>query len=148
MWKMILCVGFFVCGSGVSCPIVSDRLCVGVCSRLSSTLSQNANISPTHSLTNRQTHKIHACLTKLIFRFPFIRNWWCCLILPVVFCCLFHVFRPEVYENCRQIVIRDGRHPAIDLLMGENNQYVPNITELQVCLYTHPHLQTYCECIQ
>ncbi|CAG07808.1 unnamed protein product, partial [Tetraodon nigroviridis] len=39
--------------------------------------------------------------------------------------------RPEVSENCRQIVIRDGRHPAIDLLMGENNQYVPNVTELQ-----------------
>ncbi|XP_040899208.1 DNA mismatch repair protein Msh3 isoform X2 [Toxotes jaculatrix] len=39
--------------------------------------------------------------------------------------------RPEVYENQRQIVIRDGRHPAIDLLMGEHNQYVPNHTELQ-----------------
>uniref|UniRef100_A0A672J4Y0 DNA mismatch repair protein MSH3 n=1 Tax=Salarias fasciatus TaxID=181472 RepID=A0A672J4Y0_SALFA len=31
----------------------------------------------------------------------------------------------------RQIVIRDGRHPAIDLLMGEQSQYVPNHTELQ-----------------
>ncbi|KAM3867439.1 DNA mismatch repair protein Msh3 [Diretmus argenteus] len=39
--------------------------------------------------------------------------------------------RPEVCENQRQIVIRDGRHPAIDLLMGEQNQYVPNHTELQ-----------------
>uniref|UniRef100_A0A4W6CBH1 DNA mismatch repair protein MSH3 n=1 Tax=Lates calcarifer TaxID=8187 RepID=A0A4W6CBH1_LATCA len=39
--------------------------------------------------------------------------------------------RPEVCENQRQIMIRDGRHPAIDLLMGEHNQYVPNQTELQ-----------------
>uniref|UniRef100_A0A674P0D5 MutS homolog 3 (E. coli) n=1 Tax=Takifugu rubripes TaxID=31033 RepID=A0A674P0D5_TAKRU len=39
--------------------------------------------------------------------------------------------RPEVSKHRRQIVIRDGRHPAIDLLMGENNQYVPNVTELQ-----------------
>ncbi|KAM3611235.1 uncharacterized protein V6R79_015340 [Siganus canaliculatus] len=39
--------------------------------------------------------------------------------------------RPEVCGNQRQIVIRDGRHPAIDLLMGEHNQFVPNQTELQ-----------------
>ncbi|XP_049907976.1 DNA mismatch repair protein Msh3 [Epinephelus moara] len=39
--------------------------------------------------------------------------------------------RPEVCEGQCQIVIRDGRHPAIDLLMGEHNQYVPNHTELQ-----------------
>ncbi|XP_071339367.1 DNA mismatch repair protein Msh3 isoform X2 [Trachinotus anak] len=39
--------------------------------------------------------------------------------------------RPEVCENRCQIMIRDGRHPAIDLLMGENNQYVPNHTQLQ-----------------
>nr|XP_020503102.1 DNA mismatch repair protein Msh3 [Labrus bergylta] len=39
--------------------------------------------------------------------------------------------RPEVCEGQHQIVIRDGRHPAIDLLMGEQNQYVPNLTELQ-----------------
>ncbi|KAM6943821.1 DNA mismatch repair protein Msh3 isoform 2-T2 [Lycodopsis pacificus] len=39
--------------------------------------------------------------------------------------------RPEVCEGERQIMIRDGRHPAIDLLMGEHNQYVPNLTELQ-----------------
>uniref|UniRef100_A0AAQ5ZM00 DNA mismatch repair protein MSH3 n=1 Tax=Amphiprion ocellaris TaxID=80972 RepID=A0AAQ5ZM00_AMPOC len=39
--------------------------------------------------------------------------------------------RPEVCENQHQIIIRDGRHPAIDLLMGEHNQYVPNNTELQ-----------------
>ncbi|XP_054466758.1 DNA mismatch repair protein Msh3 isoform X2 [Anoplopoma fimbria] len=38
---------------------------------------------------------------------------------------------PEVCEGQRQIMIRDGRHPAIDLLMGEHHQYVPNLTELQ-----------------
>ncbi|XP_028434901.1 DNA mismatch repair protein Msh3 isoform X2 [Perca flavescens] len=39
--------------------------------------------------------------------------------------------RPEVCVSQRQIMIRDGRHPAIDVLMGEHNQYVPNLTELQ-----------------
>ncbi|KAF7653579.1 hypothetical protein LDENG_00081240 [Lucifuga dentata] len=39
--------------------------------------------------------------------------------------------RPEVCQSQHQILIRDGRHPAIDLLMGEHNQYVPNHTELQ-----------------
>uniref|UniRef100_A0A672ZI33 DNA mismatch repair protein MSH3 n=1 Tax=Sphaeramia orbicularis TaxID=375764 RepID=A0A672ZI33_9TELE len=39
--------------------------------------------------------------------------------------------RPTVCENELQIWIRDGRHPSIDLLMGEQNQYVPNHTELQ-----------------
>ncbi|XP_039658069.1 DNA mismatch repair protein Msh3 isoform X4 [Perca fluviatilis] len=39
--------------------------------------------------------------------------------------------RPEVCVGQRQIMIRDGRHPAIDVLMGEHNQYVPNLTELQ-----------------
>ncbi|KAJ8414872.1 hypothetical protein AAFF_G00023950 [Aldrovandia affinis] len=39
--------------------------------------------------------------------------------------------RPEVLEGERQIVIREGRHPVIDALMGEQDQYVPNDTELQ-----------------
>uniref|UniRef100_A0A8C6M2T8 DNA mismatch repair protein MSH3 n=1 Tax=Nothobranchius furzeri TaxID=105023 RepID=A0A8C6M2T8_NOTFU len=39
--------------------------------------------------------------------------------------------RPEVCENKQQIMITNGRHPAIDLLMGEHNQYVPNHTKLQ-----------------
>ncbi|XP_028313343.1 DNA mismatch repair protein Msh3 isoform X2 [Gouania willdenowi] len=39
--------------------------------------------------------------------------------------------RPEVCKKQHQIVIHDGKHPAIDLLMGEQNQYVPNHTELQ-----------------
>ncbi|XP_034396987.1 DNA mismatch repair protein Msh3 isoform X3 [Cyclopterus lumpus] len=39
--------------------------------------------------------------------------------------------RPEVCDGRREIMIQDGRHPAIDLLMGEHNQYVPNLTKLQ-----------------
>ncbi|TKS78307.1 DNA mismatch repair protein [Collichthys lucidus] len=39
--------------------------------------------------------------------------------------------KPEVCESQHQIMIKDGRHPVIDLLMGEHNQYVPNLTELQ-----------------
>uniref|UniRef100_A0A3Q2ZJT0 DNA mismatch repair protein MSH3 n=1 Tax=Kryptolebias marmoratus TaxID=37003 RepID=A0A3Q2ZJT0_KRYMA len=40
--------------------------------------------------------------------------------------------RPKVCGNKHRIMITDGRHPAIDLLMGEHNQYVPNHTKLQV----------------
>ncbi|KAL2092081.1 hypothetical protein ACEWY4_011879 [Coilia grayii] len=39
--------------------------------------------------------------------------------------------RPELLEAERQIVIRDGRHPVIDVLLGEQDQYVPNDTHLQ-----------------
>ncbi|KAM4579523.1 DNA mismatch repair protein Msh3 isoform 2-T2 [Fundulus diaphanus] len=39
--------------------------------------------------------------------------------------------RPKVCEKKHQIMITDGRHPAIDLLMGEHSQYVPNHTKLQ-----------------
>ncbi|XP_015245692.1 PREDICTED: DNA mismatch repair protein Msh3 [Cyprinodon variegatus] len=39
--------------------------------------------------------------------------------------------RPKVCESRQQIMITDGRHPAIDLLMGEQSQYVPNDTRLQ-----------------
>ncbi|XP_041756448.2 DNA mismatch repair protein Msh3 isoform X1 [Coregonus clupeaformis] len=39
--------------------------------------------------------------------------------------------RPVLCEGDRQIVIRDGRHPVIDLLVGEHTQYVPNNTDLQ-----------------
>uniref|UniRef100_A0A3Q3ENC7 DNA mismatch repair protein MSH3 n=1 Tax=Kryptolebias marmoratus TaxID=37003 RepID=A0A3Q3ENC7_KRYMA len=38
---------------------------------------------------------------------------------------------PKVCGNKHRIMITDGRHPAIDLLMGEHNQYVPNHTKLQ-----------------
>uniref|UniRef100_A0A8C7CFH7 DNA mismatch repair protein MSH3 n=1 Tax=Oncorhynchus kisutch TaxID=8019 RepID=A0A8C7CFH7_ONCKI len=46
--------------------------------------------------------------------------------------CLFSLAEVAKQRNYyRQIVIRDGRHPVIDLLMGEHTQYVPNNTELQ-----------------
>ena len=66
-----------------------------------------------------------------------------CVFVPNVLS-VFSVFRPEVCENQRQILIRDGRHPAIDLLMGEHNQYVPNLTELQV----HKHTQAHSQCFE
>ena len=73
-----------------------------------------------------------------------------CASLRMSECVLLHVwllvlsvFRPEVCESQRRIGIRDGRHPAIDLLMGEHNQYVPNHTELQVHLHTHTHTHTH-----
>lgn len=55
------------------------------------------------------------------------------------------MFRPEVCQSQPQILIRDGRHPAIDLLMGEQNQYVPNNTELQVHTATHTRPQAHSE---
>ncbi|KAG7281483.1 hypothetical protein CRUP_012426, partial [Coryphaenoides rupestris] len=39
--------------------------------------------------------------------------------------------RPEMCDSRCHIMIRDGRNPAIDLLMGEQGQYVPNHTDLQ-----------------
>lgn len=53
--------------------------------------------------------------------------------------------RPLVRSSEQQIIIRDGKHPIIDLLMGEQNQYVPNDTELQgdgrrVMIITGPNM--------
>ncbi|KAG9354370.1 hypothetical protein JZ751_001077, partial [Albula glossodonta] len=53
--------------------------------------------------------------------------------------------RPKVVEGKTQIVIREGRHPVIDVLMGEQDQYVPNDTELQgdgkrVMIITGPNM--------
>lgn len=42
------------------------------------------------------------------------------------------VCRPEVLEQENHIVIREGRHPVINMLMAEQDQYVPNDTDLQV----------------
>ncbi|XP_072289429.1 DNA mismatch repair protein Msh3 isoform X2 [Eucyclogobius newberryi] len=39
--------------------------------------------------------------------------------------------RPVVSSSELKIIIRNGRHPIIDRLMGEQSQYVPNDTELQ-----------------
>ena len=55
-------------------------------------------------------------------------------------------------ESRCQIVIKDGRNPSIDLLMGEHNQYVPNHTDLQVHSHAHTrshtltHTDTYTKC--
>ncbi|XP_058842608.1 DNA mismatch repair protein Msh3-like [Acipenser ruthenus] len=53
--------------------------------------------------------------------------------------------RPVVLEDERQIIIKNGRHPAIDVLMGEQDQYVPNSTELlgdgkRVMIITGPNM--------
>ncbi|ELU13785.1 hypothetical protein CAPTEDRAFT_157997 [Capitella teleta] len=39
--------------------------------------------------------------------------------------------RPQILEDCHQIAIQDGRHPVVDILLGENQQYVPNNTNLK-----------------
>lgn len=38
--------------------------------------------------------------------------------------------RPIVQEHGREILIKNGRHPVIDMLLGEQKQYVPNSTNL------------------
>ncbi|XP_032809165.2 DNA mismatch repair protein Msh3 isoform X3 [Petromyzon marinus] len=38
--------------------------------------------------------------------------------------------RPEFVEEKSLIVIENGRHPVVELLMGDQNQYVPNSTHL------------------
>ncbi|KAI5613238.1 DNA mismatch repair protein Msh3 isoform X2, partial [Silurus asotus] len=47
--------------------------------------------------------------------------------------------RPEILEQEGHIVIREGKHPVINMLMAEQDQFVPNDTDLQVithrCLY-------------
>uniref|UniRef100_A0A8C9RHN6 DNA mismatch repair protein MSH3 n=1 Tax=Scleropages formosus TaxID=113540 RepID=A0A8C9RHN6_SCLFO len=53
--------------------------------------------------------------------------------------------RPVVLDGERQIVIKEGRHPVIDVLMGEQDQYVPNDTSLQgngrrVMIITGPNM--------
>ncbi|XP_041090736.1 DNA mismatch repair protein Msh3-like [Polyodon spathula] len=53
--------------------------------------------------------------------------------------------RPVVLEDERQIIIKNGRHPATDVLMGEQDQYVPNSTELlgdgkRVMIITGPNM--------
>lgn len=42
------------------------------------------------------------------------------------------VCRPEILEQEGHIVIQEGRHPVINMLMAEQDQYVPNDTDLQV----------------
>ncbi|XP_044930321.1 LOW QUALITY PROTEIN: DNA mismatch repair protein Msh3 [Mustela putorius furo] len=52
--------------------------------------------------------------------------------------------RPTLQEG-RKIVIKNGRHPVIDMLLGEQDQYVPNSTNLsgdseRVMIITGPNM--------
>lgn len=53
-----------------------------------------------------------------------------CLFLLLFFACPEH--RPELLEDKSQILITAGKHPVITSLMGDQDQYVPNDTHLQV----------------
>nr|KAG5696312.1 hypothetical protein BaRGS_027922 [Batillaria attramentaria] len=55
------------------------------------------------------------------------------------------ISRPEVTEDAVMIEIEDGRHPVIDALKGEHEQYVPNSTLLtsegqHVMIVTGPNM--------
>ena len=43
--------------------------------------------------------------------------------------------RPDVTNDTVKIDIQDGRHPVIDALIGEQEQYVPNNTNLSVSIF-------------
>ncbi|KAM8960815.1 DNA mismatch repair protein Msh3 [Pelodytes ibericus] len=53
--------------------------------------------------------------------------------------------RPLVHDRGSQIIIKNGRHPVVDLLLEEQNQYVPNSTNLaadqeRVMIITGPNM--------
>ncbi|XP_040277428.1 DNA mismatch repair protein Msh3 isoform X2 [Bufo bufo] len=53
--------------------------------------------------------------------------------------------RPTVHDQGTEIIIKNGRHPVIDLLLEEQNQYVPNSTSLsadmeRVMIITGPNM--------
>ncbi|XP_058683410.1 DNA mismatch repair protein Msh3 isoform X2 [Poecile atricapillus] len=53
--------------------------------------------------------------------------------------------RPAVQDNRQEIIIKNGRHPVIDVLLGEQDQYVPNTTSLsgdgeRVMIITGPNM--------
>ncbi|XP_029430030.1 DNA mismatch repair protein Msh3 isoform X2 [Rhinatrema bivittatum] len=53
--------------------------------------------------------------------------------------------RPTVKDHVREIVIKNGRHPIIDVLLGEQDQYVPNSTSLtgdkeRIMIITGPNM--------
>ncbi|KAM4638527.1 DNA mismatch repair protein Msh3 isoform 3-T6 [Amazona ochrocephala] len=53
--------------------------------------------------------------------------------------------RPTVQDNQQEIIIKNGRHPVIDALLGEQDQYVPNSTNLsgdgeRVMIITGPNM--------
>ena len=45
-------------------------------------------------------------------------------------------FSPEMVEDL-VIEVKDGRHPVIDQLLGEGEQYVPNDTSMDVSQQSH-----------
>ncbi|XP_063278865.1 DNA mismatch repair protein Msh3 isoform X7 [Prinia subflava] len=53
--------------------------------------------------------------------------------------------RPTVQDKRHEIIIKNGRHPVIDVLLGEQDQYVPNTTSLsgdgeRVMIITGPNM--------
>ncbi|XP_074935705.1 DNA mismatch repair protein Msh3 [Phalacrocorax aristotelis] len=53
--------------------------------------------------------------------------------------------RPTVQDDQQKIIIKNGRHPVIDVLLGEQQQYVPNTTNLsgdgeRVMIITGPNM--------
>ncbi|XP_050802111.1 DNA mismatch repair protein Msh3 [Gopherus flavomarginatus] len=53
--------------------------------------------------------------------------------------------RPVVQDKGKKIIIKKGRHPVIDVLLGEQDQYVPNSTNLsgdkeRVMIITGPNM--------
>ncbi|XP_068104082.1 DNA mismatch repair protein Msh3 [Hyperolius riggenbachi] len=53
--------------------------------------------------------------------------------------------RPTIHDQKSEITIKNGRHPVIDLLLGEQNQYLPNSTSLsadaeRVMIITGPNM--------
>uniref|UniRef100_A0A8C9LBH6 DNA mismatch repair proteins mutS family domain-containing protein n=1 Tax=Pavo cristatus TaxID=9049 RepID=A0A8C9LBH6_PAVCR len=62
--------------------------------------------------------------------------------------CLFslaQVAKQGDYYNNQEIIIKNGRHPVIDVLLGEQDQYVPNTTNLsrdgeRVMIITGPNM--------
>ncbi|XP_038259774.1 DNA mismatch repair protein Msh3 isoform X3 [Dermochelys coriacea] len=53
--------------------------------------------------------------------------------------------RPVVQDKGKKIIIKNGRHPVIDVLLGEQDQYVPNSTNLagdkeRVMMITGPNM--------
>ncbi len=57
-----------------------------------------------------------------------IRGW----PLTKITILFFFLCRPTIREDVACIQIEQGRHPVIDSLLGEGEQYVPNDTKLQV----------------
>ncbi|XP_074851485.1 DNA mismatch repair protein Msh3 isoform X2 [Carettochelys insculpta] len=56
-----------------------------------------------------------------------------------------HFLEPIVQDTGKKIIIKNGRHPVIDVLLGEQDQYVPNSTCLsgdkeRVMIITGPNM--------